>query len=148
MHTTDPPDLRYRTSLVLHGLLILLLGTQAGVVFLVAIVSQWETTTAWRVLHSGGSTAGVMLLALAGAWSLLNLGRTEAWFANGAVLGTWCLVGSMLVAALTHTRGLDPRLGGLHLVIFGVYSVGFFSLTGAIVLAIRGVLRSLRASAP
>ena len=55
-------DLHY----FLHGLIILMVGFLAGFPFAKAIKLQNGKEVAWRVVHSGSSVAGIMLIAIGG----------------------------------------------------------------------------------
>lgn len=51
------------SQLILHGIIILFIGVVSGYAFSKAIQNQPEKQVAWRVVHSGGSMAGIMLMA-------------------------------------------------------------------------------------
>ncbi|MFO0845812.1 MAG: hypothetical protein U0797_26090 [Gemmataceae bacterium] len=90
-----------------HGAVVLLIGLLGGLGFARAIRTG-KNEVAWRVVHSGGAVAGVMLLSLA---ALLPLAALPTW---AVALTVWALVGGtylfvlgMVVAAVTGERGLE-----------------------------------------
>ncbi|WP_020529815.1 hypothetical protein [Flexithrix dorotheae] len=93
-----------------HGLLILLIGLVGGFFQSKAIKSNNGREVAWRVVHSGGSMAGVMLIALSLIVERLNWEESERILYLFCLLaGTYALVVGMVVAAITGARGIDKE---------------------------------------
>ena len=99
-------------QLILHGGIILLLGLLCGAPLGSAIVRKKaeETVRAWRVAHSSLVMGGVLLLAIAGILSHLELSS----FALALLV--WVVVASsyafavvLPMAALYGQRGLTSR---------------------------------------
>ena len=59
-------------QLALHGVLILIVSMVSGRWFAKAIITH-KNDVAWRVVHSGGSMSGIMLVAIAGILDLVIL---------------------------------------------------------------------------
>lgn len=99
--------------LALHGSFILLAGLVGGLFFARAI-KRSSGEVAWRVVHSGGCAAGVMLLAIAVPvqWVSLPAGMFPVMIWS-VVSGTYLLVLGMFIAAIWRTRGIPG--GGSHL---------------------------------
>ena len=129
--------------LALHGVLALIVSLVSGRWFSRAITTGGNEV-AWRVVHSGGSMGGIMLIAFSSLIPILVLPQwaTTA-FVWSIILGTWLFIIAMIIAAITGERGLK---GGGSLVNRGVYFcyiVGaFLSLIGCGLL-LAGLLRAL-----
>jgi hypothetical protein len=67
--------------LLLHGAIVLLVGLLCGIPLARAVVrgSPDASIRAWRVAHSGLSTGAVLLLAVAAAIPLVELGPVWGW---------------------------------------------------------------------
>lgn len=93
-------------QLVLHGSLVLLVGFVGGGLFSRAI-KRAQGEVAWRVVHSGSSMGGVMLIALGAALPQLTaaawLTQLVAW---SLIAGVEVFVLAMIWAAVTGQRGL------------------------------------------
>lgn len=121
-----------RNFLALQGALILTIGLIGGILFVKAI-STGKGEVAWRVVHSGGSMAGIMLLVFVPILPLMAL-PTWALHAFGwsFSVGTWLLVIGMVVAAISGQRGIEK--GGIRCnqIVRGFYSLGtLLSLVGS-----------------
>ena len=96
-------DLHY----FLHGLLILMVGLLAGFPFAKAIRLQNGKEVAWRVVHSGSSVAGIMLIAIGGVIGRLELCRIlDILIFLGVAVSTYLFVFGMLLAAIYSERGI------------------------------------------
>lgn len=111
-------------QLVLHGSLVLLVGFIGGCFFARAI-KRGQGEVAWRVVHSGSSMAGVMLIALGPAMPQLAL---PAWGAQviawTLILGVELFVVGMILAAVSCQRGLSRRGGRGNRTIWAFYMAG------------------------
>ena len=130
-----------KTLLALQGALILAASLLGGVFYAQAIRKE-EREVAWRVVHSGGSMAGVMLLAFVPIIPLLAL---PTWglhcFVWSFSLGTWLLVIGMNIAAFTGNRGLERGGSPLNQLVRRLYSIGTaFSFVGVAFLLVGLVL--------
>ena len=112
-------------QLILHGILILFIGVISGYAFSKAIQNQPEKQVAWRVVHSGGSMAGIMLMAFGAVWEKLQLTEVLSfWLGAGLLFSTYLLVGGMIIAAISGQRGLASSSKGIGKLVFLCYAVG------------------------
>ena len=96
--------------LAFNGVLILTVSLISGGWFAKAINIRGNEV-AWRVVHSGGSMGGIMLIAFSSLvpvivmpqWSMTIL----VW---SVILSAWLYIIAMIVAAITGERGL--KTGG------------------------------------
>jgi len=132
-----------KTQLAFHGVLILTICVFAGRFFARAINNQ-SREVAWRVVHSGGSMGGVMLIAFASVLDLAYLpyaaSNAFVWF---IVLGTWALVIGMIAAAVTGERGLRWGASSIGRSIYAVYVVGAISSLVGCGILVFGLARAL-----
>jgi hypothetical protein len=129
--------------LALHGVLALTVSLVSGRWFSKAITTGGNEV-AWRVVHSGGSMGGIMLIAFSSLVPIIVLPQWGAeLFVWSIVFGTWLFIIAMIVAAITGERGLK---GGGSLVNRGIYSCYFvgalLSLVGCSLLLV-GLLSAL-----
>ena len=116
--------------LALNGSIILLAGLVGGLFFARAI-ARASGEVAWRVVHSGGCSAGAMLLALAVPVQWVTL-------ADALVLA---LVWSFLIA-IWNTRGIPGAGSLMNRVVNILYGAGTaLSLAGGVLL-VAGLLRT------
>lgn len=126
---------------VLHGSIALWTGLVGGY-FHAGAIKAGRNEVPWRIVHSGGCMAGIMLLAL--AWPLRFLDLPD-W---GMTLFAWTLIGGnyllllgMVIAACSDERGLASGGSPTNRIVRLLYGVGgVASLTGETVLVI-GVAR-------
>ena len=94
----------------LHGLIILLVGLLGGFPFASSIKRKNGKETAWRVVHSGSSMAGVMLIAIGVVTDYLCidplLNCIICW---GIISSTYLFVVAMVLAAITGERGIGEK---------------------------------------
>lgn len=92
--------------LALHGVLVLIVSLVSGRWFSKAITTGGNEV-AWRVMHSGGTMGGIMLIAFS---SLIPLIALPQWgiglFVWSIIAGTWFFISAMMAAAITGERGL------------------------------------------
>lgn len=94
----------------LNGLIILMVGLLGGFPFAKVIKRQPEKVVAWRVVHSGGSMGGVMLIAIGAiVQRVLMSPLTSHLIFWGFIISTYALVAAMVVAAFTGERGVGDR---------------------------------------
>lgn len=113
--------------LALNGVLILLVSLISGRWFSRAITTKGNEV-AWRVVHSGGSMGGIMLIAFSSLVSLLVL---SPWamvvFVWSSIAGTWLFILAMIAAAVTGERGLTNGGSLINQGIYHTYIVAAFS---------------------
>ena len=134
---------RIPAHLALHGAVVLMVGLLGGLAFARAIQNGGREV-AWRVVHSGGSMAGVLLLALAGVWRLVAL---PAWgqllLAGLLAAGTYALVIGMVIAAWTGGRGLSRGGSRANRAVYALYVVGTAATLAGGALLIVGLALAL-----
>ncbi len=96
-------DLHY----FLHGLLILMIGQLGGFPFAKAIKRKDGSEVAWRVVHSGSSMAGIMLIAIGGLINRLSVSPLiNSIILWGIVASTYLFIIGMIIAAVSSQRGI------------------------------------------
>jgi hypothetical protein len=133
--------------LLFNGIVILLVGVLSGFAFSNAIQNKPEKEVAWRVVHSGGSMGGIMLLALSAIWDKLGLKNWEFSVGLGLLLSTYFLVIGMVLAAISGKRGLDSKSTGAGKIVFLLYAIGSglssISLSGLLIILIINTLTGI-----
>lgn len=129
--------------LAFNGVLVLIASLVSGRWFSKAIKSGGNDV-AWRVVHSGGSMGGIMLIAFSSLIPLLvlpKLGSTLfVWF---TISGTWFFIIAMTSAAITGERGLKSGGSLTNQGIYYTYMLGaVFTLAGCGLLLV-GLYRAL-----
>ena len=125
--------------LAMHGALVLVASFVAGLLLHRSIRLEWRGANAWHLAHAGGSTRGVLLLALAGTWSGVNLpASARAMTALLWLVFVWTSMAAMLIAAATGHRGLWWHGSAADRVVFALYVVGTLAVIPAALLLIVG----------
>jgi hypothetical protein len=126
--------------LILNGVITLYMSVVAGYAFARVIKYKPQNEVAWRVVHSGGSMAGIMLLAFAGIWKYLSLGIYESLIGWLLIISTQILVIGMFMAAITGKRGLHASSAGIEKIIFLLYALGGLLSTVALTAILLAVV--------
>jgi len=124
---------------ILNGVIILYASVVGGYAFAKAIKTKPEREVAWRVVHSGGSMAGIMLIALGAVWQYIRLGCCEQIIVWSLIGSTYLMVIGMFLAAVTGKRGLHSESKGVEKIIYLLYAIGGIVCT----LALTGLLIGL-----
>ncbi|HSY62600.1 MAG TPA: hypothetical protein VK796_12030 [Cytophaga sp.] len=123
--------------LILNGVLTLFVSVVGGFAFAKAIKSNPGREVAWRVVHSGGSMAGIMLMVFGCAWHYIVLGKYECLIGWSLIVSTELMVIGMFLAAITGKRGLCSDSTGIEKSIYLLYLIGgilcALALTGILV---------------
>ncbi len=126
----------------LHGLVILMIGLVAGFPFASAIKHKNGKEVAWRVVHSGASVAGTMLIAIGALINRLSLSSVhQSLIFYGIVLSTYILVLGMGLAAISGERGIgnsgEERTSKWKIVYYcyGIGAVGTILSVGWLIIA-------------
>lgn len=129
---------------VLHGAIVLWTGLAAGY-FHARAIKTGKNEVAWRVVHSGGSMGGTMLLAM--AWPLRFV-VLPGWgvdaFAWTLLGGTYLLIAGMIIAAVTGERGIASGGGRINRLVHLLYAVGGVASLVGCSLFVIGVARGLQ----
>jgi hypothetical protein len=122
---------------ILSGFVALFVSVIGGYAFAKAIKSTPDREVAWRVVHSGGSMAGIMLMVLGCAWQYIHLGSYEYLIGCLLIVSTYLLLIAMFIAAITGKRGLHSNETGVAKVVYFLYAVGAVlctvSMTGILI---------------
>lgn len=90
-----------------NGLIVLIVGLLGGYFQGKAIKTNNGKEQAWRVVHSGGCQAGIMLIVIGFALKQLLLSQIEQiTFNSFLLLGTYTLIIGMVIAAISGKRGI------------------------------------------
>ena len=112
------------TALALHGALVILFSMFAGLVLSRVILARGNAAD-WHLLHAGGTSRGVLLVALAATVDLAGLSeRTTALVSGLIVFFVWTSVLAMFVRALTSETGFEFRGPLANRLIFLLYAAG------------------------
>jgi hypothetical protein len=128
--------------LALHGLVALLASFVAGLLLHRSIRLRRPGAEAWHLAHAGGSTRGILLMALAGVWPRLGLpaGANELAAALWLFF-VWTSTAAMLIAAATGHRGLTWSGGtAIDRTVFALYVAGTVAVFPAALLVMAGFL--------
>lgn len=129
--------------LALNGVLTLTVSMLAGRWYAKAILTNGNDV-AWRVVHSGGSMGGIMLVAFASVLSHTVL--SDFWrdsFTVSIISGTWLFILGMFAAAISGHRGLHSAGSRRNKLVYTAYlGAAALSLLGCIIL-IAGLVNAL-----
>lgn len=126
--------------LILNGVIVLYASVVGGYAFAKAIKTNPEREVAWRVVHSGGSMAGIMLIAFGAAWNYIQLGVYEKPIVWSIIISTYLMVVGMFLAAITGKRGLRSESTGIEKIIYLLYAIGGILCTAALTGILIGMI--------
>jgi hypothetical protein len=110
---------RDQAFVVLHGAVVLLVGSFFGFPVAAALESGSGSLHAWTSAHAAVTAGGVMLIAMGAALHLVTLGpRGGAWLRWSLVAAGYGAVVGLGLGAITGLRGFDPVGPPLNLVAF------------------------------
>ena len=114
--------------LAFNGAVVLLFSSLIGFV-LARSLHRGQVSEHWHLLHAGGTSRGIMLLALAATIPLADLSpSSRAWASGLVVLFAWTSVLAMFVRGISGERGFHPRGSPANKVVFILYAIGAISL--------------------
>lgn len=138
---------RLAIDLALHGVAVLTVSILGGY-FLYRAIMQDTRQSQWHLLHAGGTSRGIMLIALAGIIDLVGLPAGQlAAFAWLMIIFVWTSTLAMLVAAASGERGLQFEGSTSNKLVWGLYAVGMVALAPALLLGIYGLLKAVQMAA-
>ncbi|WP_343115719.1 hypothetical protein [Ostreiculturibacter nitratireducens] len=133
--------------LALNGALVLVFSMTAGLVLYRRILSRSRPED-WHLLHAGGSTRGVMLIALAATVHLAALSdRALLWASMLVLYFAWASVLAMFLRALTGEQGYQFSGTFVNRVTFLLYASGVVTVFAGFGWWILGLLRGLQLAA-
>ena len=133
-------------QLIIHGAIILLVGLLCGAPLGSAAVrgKPEEIVRGWRVAHSSLVMGGILLLALAGAVSHLQLGTFALTFLVWAfVASSYCFAVVLPFAAHYGYRGLSWKPPILNRILYVGNVAGAAGLTVGTVVLVWGAYAAL-----
>ena len=94
--------------LAFNGAAVLLFSSLVGFA-LARSLHRGAVSEHWHLLHAGGTSRGVMLLALSAAIPFADLSASSlAWASGLVVLFAWTSVFAMFIRGMTGERGFHP----------------------------------------
>ncbi|WP_372863597.1 hypothetical protein [Spongiibacter sp.] len=141
-------DNAQQRQLLFHGLVILFLGLLAGIGFSVAATGPVDAPSygRWRFAHMEGLLNGLLVIAIAGGWPVIQRGGRLLVAARWAlILGCYAnIVGPILNALLVPKRLIVPETALEALIVYGFYIPGTLPIL-AVPVFIYAVLANRRA---
>ena len=133
MNSDELGQLFQQTRLAFHGVVILLLGLLSGIGFsYAATVAEpgAEIYSTWRFAHVEGIVNGLLVLAVAGVWHLMNVTRPGMSTARVLlVVGAYAnAIGPIITAVFIGHRVIVPSTLLESVVVFGFYIPGTLPL--------------------
>ena len=127
-----------RSHLGLHGSIVLLIGLLAGIGFSYAATTtsvESDVYKNWRFAHLEGLFNGVVVLAVAGAWPVIERNR------RASTVGVWLLIigayanaiGPWITALFIGHRVIEPQAPLEYVVVYGFYIPGVIPLFAVMV---------------
>ncbi len=112
------------TFLALNGALVLILCMAAGLMLYMSIIGK-RSPKDWHLLHAGGTSRGIMLIALAATIHLAGLPEWQLWMvASMITLFVWTSVFAMLIRAVTGETGFRFTGSTANKLTFALYAIG------------------------
>jgi hypothetical protein len=136
-------ETRVRSSLVAHGVIVIVLGLLAGFPFALVISGDLAgEVRAWRMAHLEGVLNGLVLVAIGAAGGLIALspGQGRCLHVSLLVAGYGNVVAATLGAAF-GVRGLTPAGPASNLVVFVLFTAAIIGVLLGLALAAFGALR-------
>ena len=116
------------TFVAFNGPAVLLFSSLIGLLPLRALHRD-EVLEHWQLLHAGGTSRGIMLLALAATIQFTQLSPSSRALACALVVFfVWTSAISMFVCGIIGERGSHPRGNRASKVIFYLYACGAITL--------------------
>lgn len=114
--------------LALNGALVLLFCSMIGLLLAKAL-HEGRVSQHWHLLHAGGTSRGILLLALAAAIEFAGLPHIQlAWATGLVVFFVWTSVLAMFLRALTEEKGFHPGGSRMNKAVFLLYASGTVAL--------------------
>ena len=140
MDTLSP---RIRSSLVGHGVVVIVLGLLAGFPYALVIAGDLEgELRAWRMAHLEGVLNGLVMIGVGGAGGRIALGPGAArWLHLGLLGAGYGNVVAAVIGASAGVRGLAPTGPAANLVVFALFTVAIAGVLVGLALAAVGAFR-------
>ncbi|NNK77725.1 MAG: hypothetical protein HKP40_03340 [Litoreibacter sp.] len=130
--------------LALNGAVVLLFSSLVGLA-LARSLHLGTPAEHWHLLHAGGTSRGIMLLALAASIRFAELPATDLAWASGLVtFFVWTSILAMLVRCLTGMKGFHRGGPAANKIVFYLYASGTVALPIGLVWLAIGFVQALR----
>jgi len=139
-------EARTRSSLVGHGLAVILLGLLIGFPYALVISGTLVgSERAWRMAHLEGVLNGLLLVAIGAAGGSIALdARRAKWVQWALIVTAYGNVFGAAFGAMTGERGLAFAGPAANLVVYFSFLVAVVAVLFAVALAMAGAFRSAR----
>lgn len=115
---------RLSVFLALNGAAVLVVSMLAGITLRNALMQNGRSAD-WHLIHAGGTSRGVMLLALAATINLAVLSEPQLWASAILIIFfVWTSVLAMLIRAISGDPGFDYSGNTANKAIFLLYASG------------------------
>jgi hypothetical protein len=129
--------------LALNGALVLMVCMAAGLLLYLSIVRD-RSPNDWHLLHAGGTSRGIMLIALAATIHFADLPDWQSWWVAGLItLFVWTSVLAMLIRAVTGEPGFGFTGSGANKLVFALYAIGTVAVFAGVGWYVYGLLLAL-----
>lgn len=129
--------------LALNGALVLTVSLVAGMFLYLAILRD-KDQAAWHLLHAGGTSRGVMLLALAALIEFPALSDQQASIAAWLIIFfVWTSMLAMGIRAISGNRGLRLEGSLANRLVYISYALGTLTVFPGFALLIYGLSMAL-----
>ena len=139
-------DARTRSTLVGHGLAVILLGLLLG--FPYALVIQGSlpgSERAWRMAHLEGVLNGLLLVAVGAAGDSIALAPlAAAWLRWALIVTAYGNLAGAALGAASGERGLSPAGPAANFAVYLLFMVAVVAVLGGLLLAAVGAFRAAR----
>lgn len=139
---------RFRTQMIFHGVIVILLGLAAGFPFAFVILGNIPGDyRAWRMAHLEGLLNGLLVIVIAAAGDRLVLDeRKQLWLARSLVFMAYANVVAATLGATFGVRGLEPALPLSNVLVYALFMLAIAGVVVGLVLAAYGARTGSRGS--
>jgi len=135
-----------RTSLVFHGIVVIVLGLLAGIPYALVIGGDLSgEVRAWRMAHLEGVLNGMLMIVISAAGDSLSLsaGRSRLLLRCFLVAGYGNIAASVIGASF-GVRGLTPAGPASNFVTYAIFMAAVVAVLLGLGVAAQGALRARR----
>ena len=130
--------------IAVNGLVILLFSSLIGLV-LAKSLHENRTSEHWHLLHAGGTSRGIMLMALAGVIQFVSLPAWHLYWASGLVtFFVWTSILAMALRAITGEKGFYSGGSLANRSVFWLYAGGAIALPTGLVWMAVGLISAIK----
>jgi len=133
-----------RLFLIKHGAIVSLLGSLAGLGYMLIITGEFPGSfKAWHLAHLQGVMTGIMIIAVSSVVPLLNLDdRKLRILAYSFVIFGYCYSIGPVFGALVGVKGLEPALPVGNLIFYASNTIASLSVLVGLGLIIYGARKT------